>query len=109
EQRRLALDAEVGHSLVHWVDALSLACPTLSRQRLVWVYSFLIGIIWSWQSLDHRYDGMLCQDLQREVDDVLNDIVTFGSAGVQAIVDSTRDRAADRTKDYTDPAAPESS
>lgn len=64
-----------------------MSCPTLSRQDIVWALSFVVGVIYSWQLLDHHYDRLLESDVERTVEDVTNDIVAFGCNGVQALID----------------------
>jgi AcrR family transcriptional regulator len=70
-----------------WIDAMSQACPTLSRQDVIWAFSYCIGVVYSWQLIDHRYDGLLGQDTLRTVDSVLDDVVSFCCAGVQAMIE----------------------
>lgn len=82
-------------SMIRWIDAMAQACPTLLRQDVIWAFSFVVGAIYSWQLVDHRYDRMLGQDLERTVDGVTGDIVAFGCAGVQALIDRRADEAAD--------------
>jgi AcrR family transcriptional regulator len=81
-------------SMIRWIDAMAQACPTLLRQDLIWAFSFVVGAIYSWQLVDHRYDRMLGQDLERTVDGVTGDIVTFGCAGVQALIQRRASEAA---------------
>jgi AcrR family transcriptional regulator len=74
-------------SMIRWIDAMTISCPTLSRQDIVWAFSFVVGALYSWQLIDHRYDGLLGQDVERTVDDVTADIVAFGCAGVQSMIE----------------------
>lgn len=74
-------------SMIRWIDAMALACPTLSRQDIVWAFSFVVGAIYSWQLIDHRYDSLLGQDVERTVDGIAGDIAAFGAAGVRALMD----------------------
>lgn len=74
-------------SMVRWIDAMARACPTLSRQDIVWAFSFVVGAVYSWQLIDHRYDSLLGQDIDRTVDGIAGDIATFGAAGVRALMD----------------------
>ncbi|MBE1527991.1 AcrR family transcriptional regulator [Sphingopyxis sp. OAS728] len=80
------LDRSAGRSVARWIDALAQACPGLSRKDLVWTYSFILGVIWGWQSIDHRYDDMMHDDLTRTPEDAMTDIVEFATAGVSALV-----------------------
>lgn len=74
-------------SVVRWIDAMGQACPTLTRQDIVWAFSFVVGAIYSWQLIDHRYDRLLGEDVERTVEGITSDIVAFGCAGVQALID----------------------
>lgn len=73
-------------SVVRWIDAMTRICPTLTRQDVVWAFSFCVGLIYSWQLIDHRYDRLIGQDSERTVDGVTSDIVVFGCAGVAALI-----------------------
>jgi hypothetical protein len=73
-------------SLVRWIDAMQVKCPDLSRQDIVWVFSYLSGLIFSRQLIHHQYDMFLEADGDPpSVDQVTGDIVAFGCAGVDAI------------------------
>jgi AcrR family transcriptional regulator len=74
-------------SMVRWINAMMQSCPTLSRQDTIWAFSFSIGVVYSWQVIDHRYDSLLGQDVERSAEDVAADIVAFCCAGIQAIAD----------------------
>jgi AcrR family transcriptional regulator len=74
-------------SMVRWIDAMALVCPTLSRQDIVWAFSFVVGAIYSWQLIDHRYDKLLGEDVERTVEGITADVVAFGCAGVLALID----------------------
>ena len=73
-------------SLARWVDALQLSCPTLTREDVVWTFSFLSGLIYSRQLIDRRYDALFPYGPDRSVNDVARDIATFGRAGIEALV-----------------------
>lgn len=77
-------------SVVRWIDAIHLACPSLVRQDVVWAFSFVVGAIYSWQLVDHRYDQLLGQDIQRTAEGIAGDIVTFGCAGIHALIERRR-------------------
>jgi AcrR family transcriptional regulator len=80
-------------SMVRWIDAMRLACPRLSRPDVVWAFSFIVGSIYSWQLIDHRYDKLLGQDVERTVEGLTADLVAFGDAGVQALIKRRADEA----------------
>ena len=74
-------------SIVRWVDAMRLSCPSLSHQDAVWAFSFVVGVIYSWQLIDHRYDRMIGADLGRTPDGVGGDLVSFCASGVRALAE----------------------
>ena len=90
---RSALLEIADRSMVRWIDAMRLACPTLSRPDVVWAFSFVVGSIYSWQLIDHRYDKLLGQDVERTVEGLTADIVAFGAAGVMALIQRRVDEA----------------
>jgi AcrR family transcriptional regulator len=77
-------------SVVRWIDAMERACPSLMRQDIVWAFSFVVGAIYSWQLIDHRYDQLMGPDIQRTAEGITGDIVTFGCAGVHALIERRR-------------------
>lgn len=74
-------------SMVRWINAIMLGCPSMSRRDTIWAFSFAIGVVYSWQVIDHRYDNLLGQDIPRSADDVTADIVAFCVAGIRSIAD----------------------
>lgn len=82
-----SLLAVADRSMVRWIDAMSRTCPTLSRQDVIWAFSFCVGAIYSWQLIDHRYDAMIGEDRERTVDGVTGDIVAFGCAGIRSMIE----------------------
>lgn len=84
-------------SVVRWINAMTLIFPTMSRQDVVWAFSFCVGAIYSWQLIDHRYDRLIGEDSVRTVEGVTSDIVGFGCAGVRSMIDRrSADDAAQR-------------
>jgi AcrR family transcriptional regulator len=81
-------------SMVRWINAMMACCPTLSRQDMIWSFSFVIGVVYSWQVIDRRYDSLLGRDNERSAEDVTADIVVFCRAGIEGIV---RERATSDT------------
>ena len=77
--------ADSSRSLSHWISALRHACPQLSRQEAVWAFSYISGIIYSRQLIEHRYDAHFVPEYELTVDGVTADIVAFGCAGVAAL------------------------
>lgn len=73
-------------SVVRWIDAMTRIYPSLTRQDVVWAFSFCVGTLYSWQLIDHRYDGLIGQDTERTVEGVTGDIVAFSCAGVEALI-----------------------
>lgn len=76
----------VNRSVVRWIDILGDACPTLSRPDVIWLFSYCLGVIYSMQVMDGRYDSLLGKDAERSAEDITRDIVEFCTAGAQAIV-----------------------
>lgn len=70
-----------------WMDAIMSSCSGLSRAELVWAYSFVVGAIYSWQLLDHRYDKFLEHEERVTTQEVVGDIVAFCCSGIQAMID----------------------
>jgi AcrR family transcriptional regulator len=73
-------------SMVRWINAMMQCCPTLSRQDMIWSFSFVIGVVYSWQVIDRRYDSLLGGDNERSAEDVTADIVVFCRSGIEGIV-----------------------
>jgi AcrR family transcriptional regulator len=76
----------VVRSLGRWIDAMVLRCPDLSRQDVVWAFSYVSGLIFSRQLIHHQYDMLFDPEWEPTVEGVTGDIVAFGCAGVEAIV-----------------------
>jgi AcrR family transcriptional regulator len=74
-------------SMVRWINAMMQCCPTLSRQDMIWAFSFAIGVVYSWQVIDHRYDNLIGSDIERSAEDVTADIVLFCCSGINAIAE----------------------
>jgi AcrR family transcriptional regulator len=74
-------------SMVRWINAMMKSCPTLSRPDIIWAFSYAIGVVYSWQVIDRRYDKLIGEDTERTADGVTADIVAFCCAGIQAIAD----------------------
>lgn len=74
-------------SMARWIDALERVYPAMSRPDLIWAFSFVIGVIYSWQVIDRRYDSMLGVGVgvERSADDVTADIVAFCAKGLEAV------------------------
>lgn len=74
-------------SMARWIDAISALYPALSRAKVVWTFSFIVGAIYSWQIVFQRYDSMLGTEPDRSPEDVTDDIVAFCCTGFEAIVE----------------------
>ena len=81
---------DADRSVVRWIDAIQLSCPSLVRQDIVWAFSFVVGAIYSWQLVDNRYDQLMGPDIQRTAEGIAGDIVTFGCAGIHALIERRR-------------------
>jgi AcrR family transcriptional regulator len=74
-------------SVSRWIEAMTRSYPLLTRPDLVWAFSFVVGAIYSWQLIDHRYDRLIGPEAARSADDLTADIVAFCCSGIQAIAD----------------------
>lgn len=72
------------------IDALIAACPGFSFEEGVWAFSYCVGVIYSMQLMDRRYDALLGGAKVPSAEHVLADIVAFCSAGVRAIATRRR-------------------
>lgn len=82
-----AMLAIADRSMGRWIDAIMLSCPTLSRQDTIWAFSFVIGVVYSWQVIDRRYDSMLGRDVVRTPEDVTADLVAFCVSGIRTLAE----------------------
>lgn len=73
-------------SMGRWIDPMQQCCPELGREDMIWAFSFVIGAIYSWQLIDHRYDSMMGADVvERSIAEVTSDIVAFCARGIEAM------------------------
>lgn len=82
--------ANVVRSLGRWIDAMVVQCPDLTRQDIVWAFSYVSGLIFSRQLIHHQYDCLFDAEWEPTVEVITEDIVAFGCAGVQAIIQRRR-------------------
>jgi hypothetical protein len=54
--------------------------------RRVWAFSYVSGLIFSRQLIHHQYDMLIDPEWEPIVEGVTGDIVAFGCAGVEAII-----------------------
>jgi AcrR family transcriptional regulator len=73
-------------SVSRWIDAMERICAPLPRNDVVWAFSFVVGAVYSWQLLDHRYDAMLGGVDERTAQAVTDDVVAFAAEGVRAMI-----------------------
>ena len=75
-------------ALGRWIDGMAARCPELSREDIVWVFSYVSGLIFSRQLIQHQYDVLFEQQQSHpSVDEVTDDIVAFSCAGIEAIIE----------------------
>jgi AcrR family transcriptional regulator len=74
------------HSLARWIDRVRVACPTLSKSEAVWGFSFVVGALYSWELMDHRYDEIIDVD-DADADDIVGYLVEFAVCGMQGLID----------------------
>jgi AcrR family transcriptional regulator len=78
-------------SMTRWIEAMIPSCPGLSREEVIWAFSFVVGTIYSWQLLDQRYEKMLGAGCKfRDAEEITGDIVAFCCKGIEAICDRRR-------------------
>jgi AcrR family transcriptional regulator len=70
-----------------WIDELERSCQTLARAHCVWAFSYCVGVIYSYQLIDHRYDALLDISVDRTVEDITVEIAAFCSGGIQSLID----------------------
>ncbi len=62
-------------------DACVGQASCLSDKDVAWAYAFVLGVIWSWRSLDRGHGELRSEDFERKIDDVMEDIVSFAVPG----------------------------
>lgn len=72
-------------TVAKWIGLMLECCPSFTREDAIWAFSFMLGTIYSWQLIDHRYDRMIGPQACRTMDQVNADIVEFCSAGILAM------------------------
>lgn len=68
-----------------WIAAIVFAEPNLSRERAVWVFSFVVMTAFSEQMQYGWYDRLLPADSVLSADDLTRMIVDFCHAGIRAV------------------------
>jgi len=88
-RRLLGINAPTlrGHARMsqRFVGAIRQALPNLSQSTSTWAYSFAIGSLYSWQLMDHFYDGLMQGEPDRSPEEVTDLLVTFVCGGLQAL------------------------
>jgi hypothetical protein len=108
----MAVDPDTEPMLQRLASTLLSRGSSLSHKDLVWAYAFVLGVIWSWRSLDHGHGELVSGDLERNAHDVIEDIVSFCFAGLQAILARRRvehndaKQLLDRLTQHLDQVAP---
>tara|TARA_R110000782_G_C14819243_1_gene413916 strand:- start:17782 stop:18477 length:696 start_codon:yes stop_codon:yes gene_type:complete len=69
----------------HWVEAIMATCPDLSRDRAVWVYSFVVAILYCNQLVDGCLDDLMPANATRSTDEVTGMLVAFCSRGIRGL------------------------
>lgn len=81
-----------GQSLARWIEHVGKACPTLSKQDVVWGFSFVVGALYSWELMDNRYDEIIAMDDQDPAG-IAERLVQFAVRGMQGLVELGDSRA----------------
>lgn len=69
----------------HWVGAIMATCPGLSRDRAVWVYSFVVATLFGNQLVDGCLDELMPANAARSTDEVTTMLVAFCSNGIRGL------------------------
>lgn len=85
---------EMGDEAIqYWIDRMHQLCPSLTQAEVVWAYSLVVSAIYSWQLVDHRYDKFVPVESIGGIDDVMGDLVAFGTDGISAMVERRKMRS----------------
>ena len=71
-----------------WVSIILAAQPNLTRERTVWLLSFVVMTAFSEQLQYGWYDRLLPPDSQMSADELTRMIVDFCHAGIRAVAES---------------------
>ena len=66
-------------------EAIMATCPDLSRDRAVWVYSFVVAILYCNQLVDGCLDDLMPANATRSTDEVTGMLVAFCSRGIRGL------------------------
>lgn len=66
-------------------DAILQNQPSFSRGDAAWALSYVVGVIYSWQLIDHRYDKLIGEEPRRSAVSVAADIAAFCRGGIEAL------------------------
>lgn len=68
------------------IEAFVAASPGMTFADGVWAFSYCVGVMYSMQLMDRRYDALLEGASTPSQEQVLADVVAFCSAGVEAML-----------------------
>lgn len=74
------------------IDAFVASSPGLAFDDAVWAFSYCVGVMYSMQLMDRRYDALLDGAPLPSEEQVLADVVAFCHAGVEAMLALRTDR-----------------
>lgn len=72
-------------ALAKWIEAVVIACPNLSKVQAIWGFSFVVGALYSFELLDHRYDTIISDIEHIDADSVIDYLVNFAVGGLTAL------------------------
>ncbi len=75
------------------IQAFVASLPGLTFDDGVWAFSYCVGVMYSMQLMDRRYDAVLGGAAAPSEEQVLADVVAFCTAGVEAMVRRRTGRA----------------
>lgn len=78
------------------IEAFVAASPGMTFADGVWAFSYCVGVMYSMQLMDRRYDALLEGASTPSQEQVLADVVAFCSAGVEAMLARRKGRTEKR-------------
>ncbi len=78
--------------LRRWIERFREACPSLSASESVWGFSFMVGALYSWELMDHRYEEII--DLEASTpEDIIAQLEAFCVSGFEGMMALAERRA----------------
>ena len=74
------------------IEAFTAASPGMAFNDGVWAFSYCVGVMYSMQLMDRRYNNLLSGAPGPSEEEALADVVAFCRAGVEAILERRKGR-----------------